>query len=123
MFMNTIISEPVIDISKLDCFNDQVFLDEFIDIFEDSAEELLDKLEKSLIDNFYEFKRVVHSIKGLSGNISASRLREVTTKAGGLSKEDYLKNAFEYSRKIVDEVTIVRKELAKCASKSKQIYK
>lgn len=111
-------SEPVIDISKLDYFNDQVFLDEFIDIFEESAEELLDKLEKSLINHFDEFKNVVHSIKGLSGNIRASRLREITTKIGGLSKDDYQKNAFKYSRKIIDEVSVVRKELAKCASKN-----
>lgn len=117
--MNMINSEPVIDISKLDFFNDQVFLDEFIDIFEESAEDLINKLEKSLVNRFDEFKSVVHSIKGLSGNIRASRLREITTKAGSLSKEDYLENAFEYSRRIIDEVSMVRKELAKCASNNK----
>lgn len=117
--MDIMNSKAVIDVSKLDYFDDQVFMDQFIDIFEDSAEDLLVKLEKSLINQFDKFKNTVHSIKGLSGNVRAHRLREMTTKVECLSQEEYRKNAFKYSKEIIDELLKVRKELAKCSSKNK----
>lgn len=109
-------SEAVIDIRH---FNDPAFLDEFIDIFEDSAEDLLDKLEKSLVNNFDEFKSIVHGIKGLSGNIKAKKLREITTQVEYISEEEYRRNVFRYSKDIIDELLKVKKELAKCSSKTK----
>lgn len=113
--MNMTISEPVIDFNKLDHIQNQVFLDEFVDLIEESTEELLGKLEQVLVNHFDEFKGVVHSINGLSGNISASRLCKITSQLESMSEEDYTKNAFKYSSKIIDEVFKVRKELEKCA--------
>ena len=105
-----------IDISKLESFNDQDFLDEFIAIFEVSADELLKKLSLSLENNFDIFKETVHSIKGLSGNIAATKLRELSSQAENISKDDYLISSKYYYEKIAEELYKVRNELVKYSS-------
>lgn len=108
-----------IDISKLDYFNDQVFLDKYIDIFEGSAEKLINQLRNSLRNKKYDFRDTVHAIKGLSGNIGATTLREITIKAEGLSENDYKNKSGEFYEEISKELSKVRVELLKCASKNK----
>lgn len=82
-----------IDLSKLKSFNDQEFLDEFINMFEVSADKLLNKLLLSLESDFDVFKQTAHSIKGLSGNIGATKLREFTSQAENINIDDYLKSS------------------------------
>ena len=109
-----------IDISKFDYFNDQVFLDEYIDIFEGSAEKLIDQLRGSLRNKNHDFRDTVHAIKGLSGNIGAATLREITIKAEGLSEDDYNNKSDDFFNEISKELSKVRAELLKCASKNKK---
>ena len=105
-----------IDISKLKSFNDQRFLDEFITMFEVSADKLINKLSLSLESDFNVFKQTVHSIKGLSGNIGATKLREFTSEAENINKDDYLKSSKNHYEKISEELYKVRNELVKYSS-------
>lgn len=105
-----------IDISKLTNFNDQKFLDEFIDIFEVSVDDLLNKLLLSLESDFDIFKKTAHSIKGLSGNIAATKLRELSSQAENINRDDYLKSSKYYYEKISEELYNVRDELVKHSS-------
>jgi len=105
-----------IDISKLKGFNDQDFLDEFIAIFLVSADELLKKLSLSLENNFDIYKETVHSIKGLSGNIAATKLRELSSQAEDINKDDYLTLSKHYYEMIAEELYKVRNELVKYSS-------
>ena len=105
-----------IDIRKLESFNDQEFLDEFIAIFEVSANDLLNKLSLSLENNFDVFKKTVHSIKGLSGNIAATKLRELSSQAEDINKDDYLTSSKYHYEKIAEELYKVRNELVKYSS-------
>lgn len=118
-----LIKEPVIDITQLDYYEDQEFMDKFIDIFEDSADKLVETLGNALEDNYDSFMAIVHSIKGLSGNIAANTLREITIKAEGLSKDDYNKSANEYYNKIVNELGKAKYELIKFSSNNKDSEK
>ena len=112
-------SEPIIDITQLHNYDDQKFLDEFIDIFTVSAEKLSEDLNKALENNYDVFKNVTHTIKGLSGNIGAQALRDITSKAQELSCEDYNKYSNEYYSKIINELLRTKKELVKFSSKYK----
>lgn len=105
-----------IDISKLKSFNDQEFLDEFITMFEVSTDKLLNKLSLSLESDFDVFKQTVHSIKGLSGNIEALKLRELTSQAESMNVDDYLKSSKNHYEKISEELYKVRNELVKYSS-------
>ena len=113
--------KKVIDVSNSDYFNDPVFLDKFIELFEDSCEGLTRGLKEACDDNFAEFKKVVHTIKGLSGNINAEALREITLEAENLSEEDYAKHADEYFKKITHELTRTREALLKLSSRHTEI--
>ncbi|MCW8899970.1 MAG: response regulator [Gammaproteobacteria bacterium] len=110
-------SEPIIDITQLHNYDDQDFLDEFIEIFKLSAEKLSKDLNNTLENNYDIFMNVVHSIKGLSGNIGAQTLREITIEAEGLNPEDYNKYSAEYYTKIVYELLRTQAELVKYSSK------
>ena len=105
-----------IDISKLKNFNDQEFLDEFITMFEVSAEKLINKLSISLESDFDVFKKTIHSIKGLSGNIGATKLREFTSQAEKINIDDYLKSSKNHYERIAEELYKVRHELVKYSS-------
>lgn len=113
-------SEPIIDITQLHNYHDQNFLDEFIDIFEASADKLSEDLNNALKNNYDTFKKVVHSIKGLSGNIGAQTLRDITTEAERLSLEDYNEGSNDYCSKIADELLRTRTELVKFSSKNRR---
>lgn len=110
---------PVIDITQLHNYDDQDFLDEFIEIFKSSAEKLSSDLNKSLDNNFETFKKVSHSIKGLSGNIGAHALRKITSESEGLSVEDYNNQSKDYAKKIINELLRAKEELVKFSSKNK----
>ena len=112
-------SEPIIDITQLHNYDDQDFLDEFIEIFVTSADKLLEDLNNALENNYDSFMSVVHSIKGLSGNIGAKALREMTIETEGLNHEDYNKHSNEYYSKIANELLRTRTELVKFSSKNK----
>lgn len=109
----------IIDITKLNSYEDQAFLDKFIEIFENSSDKLINDLNNALENNFVTFKNVVHSIKGLSGNIGATVLREKTVKAEQLSEDDYRKKSNKHYKNIVDELTKVRCELVKLSSNNR----
>lgn len=111
--------DPIIDITQLHNYDDQKFLDEFIDIFKVSAEKLSEDLNKALVNNHDVFKNVTHSIKGLSGNIGAQALRDITSEAEGLSCEDYDKYSNEYYSKIINELLKAKTELVKFSSQYK----
>jgi HPt (histidine-containing phosphotransfer) domain-containing protein len=109
---------PVIDITQLHNYQDQNFLDEFIEIFKQSAEKLSADLNNSLVEDYETFKKVAHSIKGLSGNIGARLLREITTEAEGLSNDGYKTHSNKYAEKIMSELNRTKAELIKFSSKS-----
>lgn len=113
-------SDSIIDITQLHNYHDQSFLDEFIDIFEASADKLSEDLNNALKNNHDTFKKVVHSIKGLSGNIGAQTLRDITTEAERLSLEDYNEGSNDYCSKISDELLRTRTELVKFSSKNRR---
>lgn len=106
-------SSQVIDVTGLDFFDDPVSFNKFIELFEDSADKLIKDLKNVLEDNYETFKNVVHSIKGLSGNIAAHSLREMTIQAEELNKNDYQKNSSEHYNKIANELFRVKTELVK----------
>lgn len=105
-----------IDLTHLDSFKDQVFLDEFIVMFESSANKLIKELENALDNNYDSYMETVHSIKGLSGNINANSLREITSNAEDMIESEYEKESHKYFQKIVNELTKVRKELVNFSS-------
>ena len=109
--------KKIIDISNFDYFNDQVFLDKFIELFEKSCEKLTRCLKQACNEDFTEFKKVVHTIKGLSGNIHAEALRDITIEAENLNEEDYATKADEYFNKISHELARAREELLKLSSR------
>lgn len=113
---NSKLTNNNIDISKLKSFNDQEFLDEFITMFEVSTDKLLNKLSLSLESDFDVFKQTVHSIKGLSGNIEAIKLRELTSQAENMNIDDYLRSSKNHYEKISEELYKVRNELVKYSS-------
>ena len=76
-----------------------------------------DDLKNSLDGNHEEFKKVVHSIKGLSGNVAAHTLRELTIQAEKLNNDDYKIKSAEYYKKIADELLSVKTELVKLYKK------
>ena len=110
-------SSQIIDVTGLDFFDDPVSFNKFIELFEDSADKLIKDLKNALDDNYETFKNVVHSIKGLSGNIAAHTLREMTIQAEKLNKGDYQKNSGEHYNKIANELFIVTAELVKLYKK------
>lgn len=111
-------SEVIIDITQLHNYGDQDFLDEFIEIFKTSAKKLSEDLNNSLDNDYDAFKNIAHSIKGLSGNIGAQALREITSEADSLSYEDYKKHSKEYSSKIIEELLRTKTELIKFSSEN-----
>ena len=110
--------KKVIDISTFDYFNDQAFLDKFIELFEESCEKLTVSLKDACKEDFTGFKKVVHTIKGLTGNIKADALRKITIEAENISKERYESNADEYFSKISHELSRARDELSKLSSQN-----
>lgn len=116
---DNLITDSIIDITRLTHYQDQYFLDEFIDIFIASAEKLSKDLNNALENNYGVFMNIVHSIKGLSGNIGAQTLREVTIEAESLNLEDYNKYSAEYYTKIVNELLRAQAELVRYSSKNK----
>jgi len=109
----TTLSSQIIDVTGLDYFDDPVSFNKFIELFEDSADKLIKDLKNALDDNYETFKNVVHSIKGLSGNIAAHTLREMTIQAENLNNDDYQKNSGEHYNKIANELFSVKAELVK----------
>lgn len=110
--------DSVIDITQLHYFEDQKFLDEYIVIFENSADDLLNKLSHAL-NNYVESMKIVHTIKGLSGNIGAHALRAITIEAESMSEDEYKNNADMYYKKITNELSKARKELVSFSSTNK----
>lgn len=107
------LASSIIDITQLNNYSDKKFLDEFIEIFESSAVKLTADLENSLFDDFETFKEVLHSIKGLSGNIAAHELRDIISSVEDINIEEYKLSSEEYYRKIINELSFVRSELFK----------
>lgn len=110
-------ADSIIDITQLTYFDDQEFLDKFIDAFEETSDKLMMDLNNALENNYDTFMNVVHSIKGLSGNIGAHTLREATLQAEVLSNTEYKKESTEHYQKIVNELSKARIELVKFATK------
>lgn len=110
-------ADSIIDITQLDYFEDQDFLDKYIELFEESAEKLVKNLADAL-DNYKYFMDTVHSIKGLSGNIGAHDLREITIQAGSINKNDFNKKAKEFYEKIINELSKVVFKLITLSSKN-----
>ena len=113
----TCLNSEIIDVNGMDYSDDPVFLNKFIEIFEDSADKLINDLKNSLVDNHEEFKKAVHSIKGLSGNVAAHTLRELTIQAEKLNDNDYKIKSAEYYKKIENELLKVKAELVKLYKK------
>lgn len=109
--------EKIIDISQFDYFNDQVFLDKFIELFEESCEKLTASLQTACNKDYEGFKKTVHTIKGLSGNIHANALRQITIEAESLDEEGYNNKSDEYYSRIKNELEKARIELSKLSSK------
>jgi len=106
-----------IDISYLKSFNDQQFLDDFIDKFIESSRKLIDDLNVSINDDYESFMKIIHSIKGLSGNINAAGLRQATITAETIDEIEYKNNAHAYVDMIINELSRVGKALEQHASK------
>ena len=104
-------NDLVIDITHLEHFKDPVFLNEFIEKFEVSADKLVKELKNSLLHNYDGFMDTVHSIKGLSGNINAHSLLEIANKAESMTENEYIKESTSSYKNIVQELTKVRNEL------------
>jgi len=107
------LKSEIIDVSGMDYSDDPVFLNKFIELFECSVDQLINELKNVLDDNYEEFKKVVHSIKGLSGNVAAHTLRELTIQAEKLNDDDYKIESAEYYKKIKNELLSVKAELVK----------
>lgn len=115
--------DSVIDLTQLDYVDDPIFMNKFIDIFEDSVDKLTEDLGNALNNNYETFMKIIHSIKGLSGNIGAHALRDITTNAEKINEDVYNKNSSEYYNNIVDELSKARVELVKFSNKSKSSEK
>lgn len=107
-----------LDISRLKSIHDQTFMDEFIGLFETSADKLLNTLSLSLENDIDIFKQTAHSIKGLSGNIGATRLRELTSLAEIINAEEYAASSKSHYENISKELLKVRIELVKHSSEN-----
>lgn len=118
---SSVADEKVIDISQFDYFNDQVFLDKFIELFEESCDKLTVSLKAACKEDFEGFKKTVHTIKGLSGNIHANALRQITIEAENLNQESYNEKSAEYFSRITAELDKARIELTKLSSKNKLV--
>lgn len=104
-------NNQIINIEQYNFFEDPVFLEQFIEKFDLSANELMQSLNNSLENDFDEFKRTIHSIKGLTGYLSANILRDLTSEAEKLSKESYTELSNEYYSKISSELSKVQEKL------------
>ena len=104
-------SNQIINIEQYNFFEEPVFLEQFIEKFDLSANKLMQCLNDSLENDFDEFKRTVHSIKGLTGYLSANILRDLTSEAEKLSEESYSELSNEYYSKISSELSKVQEEL------------
>jgi len=112
----TVKKDLIIDIAHLDYFKDPVFLNEFIEKFEISVDKLVKELENSLDNNYDGFMDTVHSIKGLSGNINAHSLRDMTIEIECMTESEYIKESHNNFKNIVKELSIVRQELVNFSS-------
>lgn len=108
---------PVVDMTYLESFNDKKFIDEFVTIFNESADKFIKDLSDSVNGDYEGFMKSIHSIKGLSGNVGASKLRGITSNAYAMTKEQYIKDGFEYFQDVSDELLKVRKELIRYFNK------
>jgi CheY-like chemotaxis protein len=118
------------DIAKVKVVNQDIDLPEFETIDTNLGLKHMDnnkELYLKILNNFYndykelnldnlndeEFKRVVHTLKGLSANIGAVRLNEVATKLNKTQNKELLKNLYL-------ELNLVIKELEKLKELNKE---
>lgn len=111
-------NDIVLDYEQLNLSNDKDFLKDIVKVFKDNTLNTIEKINESVNnDDYSEYKMVLHSLKGLSGNFGARQLYKVVTDAEKVTHSQFTQGVTGQVTHITNEIHRAHKALQDYSSK------
>lgn len=97
--------EAILDYEQVNICDSKEVFDKMVNVFKDNLQINMDKINEAVKNNNYnDFKMMLHSIKGISGNFGAKQLYKVTIDAEEITHTEFLEG-------VTKHVTLLNKEV------------
>ncbi|MCK5387453.1 MAG: Hpt domain-containing protein, partial [Gammaproteobacteria bacterium] len=97
--------DAILDYDQINIINDKEVFENMVKIFSDNLQVNINKITEAINnDDYSEYKIVLHSLKGISGNFGAIQLYKVVVDAEKITHTQFLQGATEQATLVTYEI-------------------
>ena len=97
--------DTILDYDQINIINDKEVFENMVKIFSDNLQVNINKITEAINnDDYSEYKIVLHSLKGISGNFGAIQLYKVVVDAEKITHTQFLQGATEQATLVTYEI-------------------